>query len=274
MTDVVLPGDGPRALAAWWDNATAFDGLVGAVPGAAYHRGTEVSWVDSGVAQAAFNSVRPALATAAGWSTALAQAAPHFAARRLPYHCTVELGPDAMTIGPVLYDWGLVHDETEPAMWADLTVAAPDAPPVPGLTTHPVQDSAALWDWMTVWGCGAPSAVVESWYQLYSQLPYASWDSLRMYLGRLSGEPAATVYVFLGAGVAAVHYVVTRPEYRRRGIGAAMTRLARDEARAAGYRVAVLTASDLGLNMYRRLGFTECGRLASYVWHPREGATP
>ena len=38
------------------------------------------------------------------------------------------------------------------------------------------------------------------------------------------------------------------------------------EARAMGYRIGVLHASEMGLGVYRRLGFQEYCRLGGYVW--------
>lgn len=41
----------------------------------------------------------------------------------------------------------------------------------------------------------------------------------RYYSGRVAGRPVAISQLFMAASVAAVHYVVTLPELRRRGIG-------------------------------------------------------
>lgn len=60
-----------------------------------------------------------------------------------------------------------------------------------------------------------------------------------------------------------MHYVVTLPEVRRRGIGASMTLRVLREARAMGYRVAVLTTSPDGIGIYRRIGFR------AYCWFRR-----
>jgi hypothetical protein len=51
-------------------------------------------------------------------------------------------------------------------------------------------------------------------------------------------------------------------------IGGMMTLMAAREARDAGYRIGVLTASPMGINIYRRLGFRKYGTLSWYHWHP------
>ena len=67
-----------------------------------------------------------------------------------------------------------------------------------------------------------------------------------------------------GAGVAAVHWVVTLPEMRHLGIGTAMTLAALREARTIGYRIAILTASPYGGGIYRRIGFRAYGTISKY----------
>lgn len=62
-----------------------------------------------------------------------------------------------------------------------------------------------------------------------------------------------------GAGAfgaeASVMFVNTDPNWRRRGIGLAMTAAALHSARASGARRACLDASRAGATIYRRLGF-------------------
>jgi ribosomal protein S18 acetylase RimI-like enzyme len=154
-------------------------------------------------------------------------------------------------------------------MWLDLSTLGPAPSPVPELEIHPVRDDTDLRVWMRVWACGAPPEVEQRWYDVYRQLPYGPDGDLRMFVGYLAGQPVATCYLHRTGSVAAVHYVVTIPSHRRRGIGAAVTHAALRHARAAGCRFAVLTASPDGLGVYRRLGFRECSRVATFEWYPR-----
>jgi GNAT superfamily N-acetyltransferase len=94
---------------------------------------------------------------------------------------------------------------------------------------------------------------------------------LRHYVGLLNGEPIATAELFLGAGVAGIYGVVTVPEARRQGIGAALTLSPLLEARAMGYRIGILHSSEMGLELYRRLGFQEYCKMSHYVWSETSG---
>jgi hypothetical protein len=38
------------------------------------------------------------------------------------------------------------------------------------------------------------------------------------------------------------------------------------DAREMGYRIGTLQSSEMGLNVYRRLGFKEYCRVSQYVW--------
>jgi GNAT superfamily N-acetyltransferase len=90
----------------------------------------------------------------------------------------------------------------------------------------------------------------------------------RYYLARLDGEPVATAALTLAAGVAGIIAVTTIPAARRRGIGAAVTMAPLLEARARGYHVGVLQASEMGSPVYARMGFSEQFRYHNYRWGP------
>ncbi|WP_034263040.1 GNAT family N-acetyltransferase [Actinospica robiniae] len=256
------------ALAA--DKAAFAAEIAAALPGAAAFDDGALAWLDSGLPDSTFNFVYRSPDSPAEFAAAVDRVIGHFRQRGLPFHWSLGLRADPAGAAETLLERGLGFDEAEPAMLLDLAAprVAEVAAAVPGLEFHPVADDDALLTWTRVWGCGAPDDVVERWHRVYSTLPYGPARALRMFIGTLASEPVATVYVHVVADVATVHYVVTLPEHRRRGIGAAMTDAALREARAAGCRLAVLTASEFGIGVYRRLGFREAGLVDSYIWRP------
>ena len=56
------------------------------------------------------------------------------------------------------------------------------------------------------------------------------------------------------------------PEARGRGVGTAVVLATLLAARELGYRVAILQASSLCYNVYRRIGFEDFGKLSLYLW--------
>ena len=74
----------------------------------------------------------------------------------------------------------------------------------------------------------------------------------------------ATATIFLTGDVAGVYFVMTVPEARRQGIGAAITRYAVQDG---DQRYAVLEASSAGKSVYAGLGFEELGSIELYEFH-------
>jgi GNAT superfamily N-acetyltransferase len=134
------------------------------------------------------------------------------------------------------------------------------------LTIELVGDVKTLEQWiqaLTI-GYGIPASVgnllLDSLASLGSELPW------RHYTGWLAGRPVACSSLLLGAGVAGVYAVGTVPEARGQGIGAALTLAALREARAMGYRIGILGSSQMGLGLYRRLGFQEYCKFGICIW--------
>ena len=139
------------------------------------------------------------------------------------------------------------------------------------LAIEEVLDAAALLEWISTneEAYGAVPAHVDAGYiAVELSLGFGADQPYRRFLARLNGAPVATAALFLGAGVAGLYGVACVGPARRRGIGSAISLAALREARARGYRAAVLESSPSGFNVYSRLGFRECCRLRSYIWNP------
>lgn len=136
------------------------------------------------------------------------------------------------------------------------------------ITMRKVADEEQLMQWIRVWLFTVPEEIIQQYFSIYAGFCLRTHSALHLYLGVLEDRPVATSALFCGAGVAGIEHVVTLPELRKQGIGAAMTLLAAREARAQGYRMGVLSASPMGIEIYRRLGFREYGTLSWYSWHP------
>jgi ribosomal protein S18 acetylase RimI-like enzyme len=161
---------------------------------------------------------------------------------------------------------GFYYDDNTPGMALDLAalptlVQGPD-----GLVIRQVDNLQLLGEWARTFvaGYGLPEAWTTIFYDLF-----ASLDSnlpLRHYLGILDNQPVAASSLYLGAGVAGIYNVATLPEARGQGIGAALTLAPLQDARTMGYRAAILQSSELGYNVYQRLGFREMCRVDHFYW--------
>jgi predicted GNAT family acetyltransferase len=159
---------------------------------------------------------------------------------------------------------GFRHDGNTPGMAMDLAVL-PSLIPQPDRLVIKLVDTPPM---LNVWaqtfarGYGLPDSLATSAFDLFislgQELPY------RYYLAYVNGRPVAASMLFLGAGVAGIYCVATVEEARGQGIGAAVTLAPLLEARSLGYHAGTLQSSDMGYNVYRRIGFQKVCSIDHY----------
>ena len=84
--------------------------------------------------------------------------------------------------------------------------------------------------------------------------------------GGCMAEPVTIASLLFHAGVAGIYGIATVPQSRRQGVAAAITLHALHEARRRGYRIAVLSPTEMSDALYRRIGFQEYCKLSHYEW--------
>jgi GNAT superfamily N-acetyltransferase len=123
-----------------------------------------------------------------------------------------------------------------------------------------VEDEHSLVEW---------SKVVSKIFNLKIDIDHLKFMRLQkeahFYLAFFENKPVSTLLLYLSSGVAGLHAVSTLPEYRNRGFGFAISRLALNNAYKMGYKVGVLQASSLGVRVYRKLGFQKYCDINSYA---------
>jgi GNAT superfamily N-acetyltransferase len=145
-------------------------------------------------------------------------------------------------------------------------VAAPD-----GLSVERVRGEAELRALADVLAAGFGEGEVEArWAEsVWAKIGFADDTPWRHYLARLEGRPVGCASLFVHpCDVGGIYFVCTHPDYRRRGIGAAVTMAAMRGARDLGCRLAVLGTSDQGRPVYERLGFRLVGSVLIFDWTP------
>ena len=132
-----------------------------------------------------------------------------------------------------------------------------------------VQNETDLQDFKRVFieGYEMPSTMAEGWVQSAHEfgIGRTPW---RLVLGRLNGQPVATNIILNGAGVVGVYGIAVIPSARGKGIGAAITLQPMLDARdQEGYNYAVLFSSEMGVPVYKRIGFRPTDvRINRYLW--------
>ena len=148
----------------------------------------------------------------------------------------------------------------------------PEGLPLPeGVTVERVRDRATQEQWVRVSceGFGMSGSLIEAEIVAMARDDLGHDGAAHYYLARLHGKPVATAALTLAAGVAGLFAVATVEAARGRGIGTAVTMAPLLDARARGYCVGVLQASEMGYPVYERMGFTEQFRYHAYLWRPK-----
>lgn len=154
-----------------------------------------------------------------------------------------------------------------PLMTIDLRTADLPTDPPEGLLIERVSDPATLRQ--AAHAAMAPgqgeSAASELFHGAYERLIEGPEPEMRYFAGRVGGRIVATSALYTGTGLAGVYAVGTSPEERGRGYGRALTAAALLEGRRLGFETGALLSSELGVPVYRRLGFVTVGTVSFFA---------
>jgi GNAT superfamily N-acetyltransferase len=178
-------------------------------------------------------------------------------------------------LGNRLVKHGFIREESEIGMAIDLSLINQGLPVSPDLKIERVEDPEILQTWCLTASSGfeMPTFVGEAFHDIFLYLGLNISSPVHHYIGYLNSKAVATSTLFLGAGVAGIYDVSILPEARRQGIGAAMTIQALQDARQMGYRVGILQASQMGHQVYKRIGFKEYCKINLYIKEPHKNMT-
>lgn len=174
-------------------------------------------------------------------------------------------------LGERLIANGLKYATSSPGMVADLS-QLPDAVSYAGdLEIKRASTEEMMADWLLPIKLAfqLPDVVLDFFLRTYIGLGLDENNPTRHFVAYLNGNPIASSTLYLGADqVAGIWNVATTTEARGKGIGTAVTWRACQEAVQLGSTYAILRSSEMGYNVYKRLGFEEAFRDQVYVWQP------
>lgn len=231
------------------------------------HDDSDLLWTVTDVSFPLFNSILRAQFAPDGIDDAIEAAITPYKSRNVPILWWTGPATQPAELDIYLEAHGFVYDDDSQGMAVDMELLREDVSVPQDFVIEEVAENEILRKWCqtNIVGFEWPDFLNDALFNFYFDLGSAEKVPLFHYIGRLNDEPVATSSLFLGAGVAGIYNVVTLPEARRKGIGAAMTLKPLLEARAMGYRIGILQASEMGASVYRKLGFQEYCKIGHYV---------
>jgi ribosomal protein S18 acetylase RimI-like enzyme len=171
-------------------------------------------------------------------------------------------------LGSYLERHGWSPDEEAPGMALDLQTLDAHLSLPPHVTIERVTDTEKLKTWLRILFVGSelPEEGLMLLLEMVSKRDFNENAPVHYYLGLLDDRPVATSMLYRGGGVAGIYNVTTLPDARRQGIGSVLTLASLVDARAWGYQIAILQSTQMGINIYRRLGFREYCTFYVYFW--------
>ncbi len=268
----VLQDTSPAALiAAIEDNQFSMIPACRKWPQAEVYDGDDIKWDFTDIPFPAFNGVGRARLAPQQVDSMIQSIIARAEARHVPVLWWTGPQTQPADLGMYLEAHGFTHEGRVPGMAVDLMTLNDSGAVTPGFSIQQISDLKDLRTWcqVCVTGFGMPDFVAGAYFDFFNCVGLKKETITAIfYMGWLNGDPVATSMAILAAGVAGIYSVTTLPEARCRGIGARITLAPLCEARAMGYRVGILQASEMGVSVYRRLGFQEYCQLDQYVWLP------
>ena len=105
---------------------------------------------------------------------------------------------------------------------------------------------------------------IMKFYETIASKTLKTSERMKLYVGYYKDKPVTSACCCFDGSTAGVYDIATVPSFRGRGFGSYMTYHTLLESKKNGYKIAVLGASEDGLNIYNRLGFKNLGNFYVY----------
>jgi len=264
--DKILTDTSKASLTAAFElNVVSLFDLFKQWPQAEVHDTPELLWSITDIPFPIFNSALRPRMPSGSVDAVIDSILAEYTSRKVPMMWWVGPSAQPSDLGSILLERGLKYSAS-PGMAVDLAALPESYVPPKDLEIRRVANEGELETYCRIMAgvFGMPEFVGDAFYDFLLNLGFDS--PFINYIGLVDDEIVATSSVCLGGGVAGIYNVATLESARRKGIGAAMTAIPLLEARAVGYRLGTLEASESGYSVYQKLGFQEYCKIAHYVW--------
>ena len=209
------------------------------------------------------DTLNPAIVygTAADPAALIEGARRFYAERGVPW-CLRAIGPVADTLNAHCVDLRIAPGHGIPVMALAPLAGEPNT--VAGLEIRRVRDTTELAHFRetALHGFDMTADVAEA----ITPPALLTTPDVAYYVGYVEGRPVATASRITAQRTAGIYNVSTLREFRKRGIGAAITWRAALDGREEGCVCAALQATDMGFTVYQRMGFRHVADYAT--WRP------
>lgn len=230
----------------------------------------EIEWVITSVWDNTFNGVVRAQISEAHADQVIDEVTVRFRERDIPHLWFLNEDSRPANLEQLLLAHGWVRLRQGVGMAIDLSAIASPFPPPPNLSIERVVDEEGVALWGTFHRYLEDDRRDEPREQLYISLGLDGDQPLRHYVTRLDGEPVGALSLFLGREAVGIYNVEVADQWRRRGVGTAMTRAVLEEAHRLGARVGVVAPTRESRSMYERLGFVLHQQALPMYWYPQK----
>ena len=216
----------------------------------------DVTIVDSGLPSETFNIVCHARFDPAYAAQRIAWVVDYFQTKKLPFAWWTGPNTTPSDIASLLTREGLVCTEQEIGMSLALQEFSEQERQATDLVIKHVMSPLQMGLFASA--CDGFDPYAAQFYHQIEQLNLYKNRPRAFFVGLLAGKPVCSASLLYTHDVVGVHDLFTFPQYRGQGYGRAMMRAALAHAKKQNYKTAVLAASDMGVEIYRRLGFQPC----------------
>lgn len=190
----------------------------------------------------------------------------HFQKAGLPFWWWVFPCGQSPVTTDILQAEGFSPVESIPCLLADMS-SLPDVRPcdaVLKIIQVKNKENLRLWEEVAFEGFDFPTKTKQQFHRFLAAMNLTDGSAQKLFLASFQGKPVATSLLFLHEAACGIYFVSTLAEYRKKGIGRAITLATMQAAKQAGASYATLQSSPDGLHVYQQAGFQEFCRVNVY----------